>query len=103
MRHTRFLRRGIAAIAALALAGSLVSCAESQRDTGSTTDEASGGGDFVFAASSDPVMLDPAMAWGTSSSCSCPKTRPAADGHSSPTLARTFVHPDMRRIQLTVR
>ena len=62
MRNTTILRRGIAAIAALALAGSLASCAQSQRETGSTTEEGSGGGDFVFAASSDPVMLDPAMA-----------------------------------------
>ena len=62
MRNTTILRRGIAAIAALALAGSLAACAQSQRETGSTTEEGSGGGDFVFAASSDPVMLDPAMA-----------------------------------------
>ena len=62
MRNTTILRRGIAAIAALALAGSLASCAQSQRETGSTTEQGSGGGDFVFAASSDPVMLDPAMA-----------------------------------------
>lgn len=48
-------------MAAVALAGSLASCAQSERETGSTADEA-GGGDFVFAASSDPVMLDPAMA-----------------------------------------
>lgn len=61
MRKTTLLRRGIAAVAALALAGSLASCAQSQRDTGSST-ENDGGGDFVFAASSDPVMLDPAMA-----------------------------------------
>jgi peptide/nickel transport system substrate-binding protein len=63
VRNTRILRQGIAAIAALVLAGTLASCAESQRDTGSTTDQASGGGgDFIFAASSDPIMLDPAMA-----------------------------------------
>jgi peptide/nickel transport system substrate-binding protein len=62
VRNTTILRRGIAAIAALVLAGSLASCAQSQRETGSTTEEGSGGGDFVFAASSDPVMLDPAMA-----------------------------------------
>jgi peptide/nickel transport system substrate-binding protein len=61
VRHTRILRRGIAAIAALTLAGTLASCAQSQRETGTTT-EGNSGGDFVFAASSDPVMLDPAMA-----------------------------------------
>ncbi|HEY5786567.1 MAG TPA: ABC transporter substrate-binding protein, partial [Microlunatus sp.] len=62
MRNTTILRRGIAAIAALALAGSLASCAQSQRETGTTTEEGSGGGDFVFAGSSDPAMLDPALA-----------------------------------------
>lgn len=40
----------------------MASCAQSQRETGSSTESGSGGGDFVFAASSDPVMLDPAMA-----------------------------------------
>ena len=49
VRNTTILRRGIAAIAALALAGSLASCAQSQRETGTTTEEGSGGGDFVFA------------------------------------------------------
>ena len=62
MRDTKILRRGIAAIAALTLAGTLASCAQSQRETGSSTENSGGGGDFVFAASSDPVMLDPAMA-----------------------------------------
>lgn len=62
MRYTRILRRGTAAVAALTLAATLASCAQSQRETGSSTDAGSGGGDFVFAASSDPVMLDPAMA-----------------------------------------
>ncbi len=52
------------AVSALALAG----CAESERDSssGGASDGATagGGGDgtFVFAASSDPVMLDPAFA-----------------------------------------
>ena len=61
MRNRTIFRRGIAAVAALALAGTLASCAESQRETSSSSEQ-SGGGDFVFAASSDPVMLDPAMA-----------------------------------------
>jgi peptide/nickel transport system substrate-binding protein len=51
----------VSAVAALALAGSLSACAESQRDAGGTT-SAAAGGDFVFAASSDPTMLDPALA-----------------------------------------
>lgn len=61
VRNRTIFRRGIAAVAALALAGTLASCAESQRETSSSSEQ-SGGGDFVFAASSDPVMLDPAMA-----------------------------------------
>ena len=43
----------------------LTGCAQSQRDTSSSdgsSGSGSGGGTFVFAASSDPVMLDPAMA-----------------------------------------
>ncbi len=65
MRFTRSLRRGAAVIAALALAGTLAACAQSQRDDpGNTTSQ--GGPEtrntFIFAASSDPIMLDPAMA-----------------------------------------
>lgn len=54
------LRRGAAAFAALAVAAGMASCAKSEREGGSGggTDENA----FVFAASSDPVMLDPAMA-----------------------------------------
>lgn len=56
-------RRGVALLAALALAGSATACAQSQRDTGSTGNSSQGANStFVFAASSDPVMLDPAMA-----------------------------------------
>lgn len=55
------LRSGLAVAAAVAL---LASCAQSQRESASAG--ASAGGTtkdtFVFAASSDPVMLDPAMA-----------------------------------------
>ena len=55
------LRRGLAVAAAVAL---LAGCAQSQRESASAG--ASAGGTtkdtFVFAASSDPVMLDPAMA-----------------------------------------
>lgn len=65
MRFTRSLRRGMAAIAAVALAGSLAACAQSQRDdpgAGTSSGAAQTKDTFVFAASSDPVMLDPAMA-----------------------------------------
>ena len=55
------LRSGLAVAAAVAL---LAGCAQSQRESASAV--ASAGGTtkdtFVFAASSDPVMLDPAMA-----------------------------------------
>ncbi|MFT4165798.1 MAG: ABC transporter substrate-binding protein [Microlunatus sp.] len=61
MRNRSIFRRGMAAVAALALAGTLASCVESQRET-DTSSEQTASQDFVFAASSDPVMLDPAMA-----------------------------------------
>jgi len=61
VRNRTIFRRGIAAVAALALAGTLASCAQSQRETGSSSEQSTSE-DFVFAASSDPVMLDPAMA-----------------------------------------
>nr|WP_222437182.1 ABC transporter substrate-binding protein [Quadrisphaera sp. RL12-1S] len=55
-----------AAAALLATAVALTGCAQSQRDTasgdGSGGSGSGGGGTFVFAASSDPVMLDPAFA-----------------------------------------
>lgn len=60
MKQTVF-RRGAALVASLALMSGLAACAESQREQ----DPAAEGGEeqtFVFAASSDPVMLDPAMA-----------------------------------------
>ena len=61
MTLSKTLTKGLAVVASLTLAATLASCAQSQRDEpGTTTD--GGGGSFVFAASSDPVMLDPAMA-----------------------------------------
>jgi peptide/nickel transport system substrate-binding protein len=55
--------KGMAVVGAVALAGALASCAQSQRTpSGTTSGAGAGGGNFVFAASSDPVMLDPAMA-----------------------------------------
>jgi peptide/nickel transport system substrate-binding protein len=53
----------MAVLASVATVTALASCAQSQRDAGSgTSADAAGGGTFTFAASSDPVMLDPAMA-----------------------------------------
>ena len=59
------LRRPLALVGAAAMAASLAACADSERDAGgeeATDGQAAEGGTFVFAASSDPVMLDPAFA-----------------------------------------
>jgi peptide/nickel transport system substrate-binding protein len=56
----RGLRRAVAVAAAVVLTAGLASCAESQRgNEGGNQDTKS---TFVFAASSDPVMLDPSHA-----------------------------------------
>ncbi|NYI70045.1 peptide/nickel transport system substrate-binding protein [Naumannella cuiyingiana] len=53
-------KRGLAAFGALLVTAGLAACAQSERDPGG---QSGGAADtFVFAASSDPVMLDPAMA-----------------------------------------
>ncbi|MBK8447148.1 MAG: ABC transporter substrate-binding protein [Micropruina sp.] len=63
MSKTIPLRRGVAATAAIALLVGFGGCVQSQRETASPGATAGGTKDmFVFAASSDPVMLDPAMA-----------------------------------------
>ena len=54
------LKKSLAVLASAALAVSLASCAKSERAPEGTTSGAEA--TFVFAASSDPVMLDPAMA-----------------------------------------
>ncbi|MFX4271450.1 ABC transporter substrate-binding protein [Propionibacteriaceae bacterium Y1685] len=57
------MRRLGAAVAALALIGGVSACAESQRDPGgSTSGDGGSGGTFIFAGSSNPATLDPAMA-----------------------------------------
>ena len=56
------MRGGLAAVAVLALVGAIAACAPSQRDDPGTQASDGGGGAFIFAASSDPVSLDPAMA-----------------------------------------
>ena len=59
------LRRPLALVGAAAMVASLAACADSERDAGgeeATDGQAAEGGTFVFAASSDPVMLDPAFA-----------------------------------------
>lgn len=58
-------RTPVALTATALLALSITSCAESKRDEaggGSSGKDGDGGGTFVFASSSDPVMLDPAFA-----------------------------------------
>jgi peptide/nickel transport system substrate-binding protein len=57
--NTRRLRGAVAIGATLVVAVGLAACAQSQRGTGANSDA---GTTFVFAASSDPVMLDPAHA-----------------------------------------
>jgi peptide/nickel transport system substrate-binding protein len=58
------LRRGLAATAAVALLAGFGGCVQSQRESASPGATAGGGtkDTFVFAASSDPSMLDPALA-----------------------------------------
>ena len=61
MRFSRSFRTGVAVAAALALAGGLGACAQSERQPAGTADTGDAG-TFIFAGSSDPVMMDPAMA-----------------------------------------
>ena len=58
------LRRPLALVGVAALAVSMAACAQSERDGGGEggTEGGGEGGTFVFGASSDPVMLDPAFA-----------------------------------------
>ncbi len=62
--RVRGWRRAAAAVGAAALAVVASGCAASERDPegGAGGSAEGGGGTFVFAASSDPVMLDPAFA-----------------------------------------
>jgi peptide/nickel transport system substrate-binding protein len=56
--------KSLVGLASLALVATLGSCAQSQREPEGTSSEGGtgGGGTFVFAASADPAMLDPALA-----------------------------------------
>ncbi len=54
--------RVLAGVGVGALALTMAACAESGRDGGASNDPEASGGTFVFAASSDPVVLDPAFA-----------------------------------------
>lgn len=67
LRSTGTRGRAARVLAVVAVAGlALSACAQSERDTGGGGGEGGGeeaaGGTFVFAASSDPGMLDPAFA-----------------------------------------
>jgi peptide/nickel transport system substrate-binding protein len=62
VKFNKSARLGVAVLASFAMLGSLGACAKSQRDTGGTASAGAGGGSFVFAGSSDPAMLDPALA-----------------------------------------
>ena len=57
-----FAAKSVMGLASLALVVTLGSCAQSQRDPEGTSSEGGAETTFVFAASSDPVMLDPALA-----------------------------------------
>ncbi|HEX5511010.1 MAG TPA: hypothetical protein VFX41_04805, partial [Actinomycetales bacterium] len=56
--------RGLALLGVAALALTTAACAQSERGSNKGQGQGTGqsGGTFVFAASSDPVMLDPAFA-----------------------------------------
>ncbi len=62
MTIPKSFKKTMAVLASLATVTALAACAQSERDAGSGTSTDAAGGTFVFAASSDPVMLDPAMA-----------------------------------------
>ena len=57
-----FAARSVLGLASLALVATLGSCAQSQRDPEGTSSEGGTDSTFVFAGSSDPLMLDPALA-----------------------------------------
>jgi len=56
------LSKGLLGLTTLALVVMLASCAESQREPEGTSSEGAAESTFVFAGSSDPLMLDPALA-----------------------------------------
>lgn len=65
MTKRNTLRRGVAVAAAVTLLAGFGGCVQSQRNSSPGAPGEAGGDTkdtFVFAASSDPVMLDPAMA-----------------------------------------
>ena len=57
-----FAAKSVMGLASLALVVTLGSCAQSQCEPEGTASEGGAGSTFVFAASSDPLMLDPALA-----------------------------------------
>ena len=57
-----FAAKSVLGLASFALVATLSACAQSQRDPEGTAEDTGAESTFVFAASSDPVMLDPAMA-----------------------------------------
>jgi peptide/nickel transport system substrate-binding protein len=62
LRIRNSFKKGLLGLTTLALVVTLGSCAESQRDPEGTSSEGGAESTFVFAGSSDPVMLDPALA-----------------------------------------
>ena len=62
MKLSKSFKKGLLGLTTLALVATFASCAESQRDPEGTASEGAADSTFVFAASSDPLMLDPALA-----------------------------------------
>ncbi len=63
MTFSSTFKKTMAVLASLATVTTFASCAQSQRDAGSDAGaDSASNATFVFGASSDPVMLDPAMA-----------------------------------------
>ena len=62
MKIPNTFKKPLAMLASAALAVSLASCAQSERTPQGSTSAGGANDTFVFAASSDPVMLDPALA-----------------------------------------
>ena len=62
MKLSKSFKKGLLGLTTLALVATFASCAESQRDPEGTTSEGAADSTFVFAASSDPLMFDPALA-----------------------------------------
>ena len=63
LKLSKSFKKGLLGLTTLALVATFASCAESQREPGGhRAARVAADSTFVFAASSDPLMLDPALA-----------------------------------------